>query len=92
MNRGNRVHKTGIAVIGVVLVSYASFSQASTDTATFSVTASIVDACDVQATNQAFGAYSAASGTAPYAFVVGLGWPTACLARFWQRRPRCASV
>ena len=39
-------------------------TQAATDSATFSVTASIIDACDVQATNHAFGAYSPSAGTA----------------------------
>jgi spore coat protein U-like protein len=41
-----------------------SGAQAATDTTTFSVTASIVDACDVQATNHAFGPYSASAGSA----------------------------
>ena len=50
--------------LGVAFVSCAQLGHAGTDTATFSVTASIVDACDVQATNHAFGAYSASSGSA----------------------------
>ena len=39
-------------------------AHAATDTATFNVTASIVDACDVQASDVAFGAYSPSSSTA----------------------------
>jgi spore coat protein U-like protein len=37
--------------------------HAATDTATFNVTASVADACDVQATNHAFGAYVPSSST-----------------------------
>ncbi len=40
-----------------------SQAVAATDDATFSVTASVLAACDVQATNHAFGTYSPASGT-----------------------------
>jgi spore coat protein U-like protein len=38
--------------------------NAATDTTTFTVSASIVDSCDVQATNLAFGTYSPSSSTA----------------------------
>jgi spore coat protein U-like protein len=48
----------------VMLAATAPNVDAATDTATFSVTANVVDACDVQATNHAFGAYSPASSTA----------------------------
>ena len=53
-----------IFTAGIVLAMFASYATAATDTATFSVTANIVDACDVQATNHAFGAYSPSSSTA----------------------------
>jgi spore coat protein U domain-containing protein, fimbrial subunit CupE1/2/3/6 len=42
----------------------ASSVHAATDTTTFTVTASVLDACDVQATNHAFGPYSPAASTA----------------------------
>ena len=48
----------------LTLVAGAPQAGAATDTATFSVTANIVDACDVQATNHAFGAYLPSSATA----------------------------
>jgi spore coat protein U-like protein len=38
--------------------------NAATDTTTFTVSAQIVDSCDVQATNLAFGAYSPSAGSA----------------------------
>jgi spore coat protein U-like protein len=48
----------------LMLAIAAPYASAATDTATFSVTANISDACDVQATNQAFGTYSPSSSTA----------------------------
>lgn len=48
--------------LGVLMMAPAS--HAATDTATFNVTASIVDACDVQASDVAFGAYSPSASTA----------------------------
>jgi spore coat protein U-like protein len=48
----------------LLLVAAAPYADAATDTSTFSVTANIADACDVQATNQAFGAYTPSASTA----------------------------
>ncbi len=61
-------HRTGflrtrVGAAVLIAVLGAASAHAGSDTATFSVTASIVDACDVQATNQAFGAYSASAGS-----------------------------
>jgi spore coat protein U-like protein len=62
LRSGLRVALIFGATTGLVMV--APYVKAATDTATFSVTANIVDACDVQATNHAFGAYSPSSSTA----------------------------
>ena len=53
-----------ISVASALCVVGTPNATAATDTATFNVTANIVDACDVQATNHAFGAYSPSSSTA----------------------------
>jgi spore coat protein U-like protein len=58
-----RTTPTGVVIAALLAIAAPSL-EAATDTATFSVTANIVDACDVQATNHAFGAYSPASSTA----------------------------
>jgi spore coat protein U-like protein len=58
-----RATLAGIAAATLLAID-APTVEAATDTATFSVTANIVDACDVQATNHAFGAYSPSSSTA----------------------------
>ena len=62
LRSGLRVALIFVGAIGLAMVT--SYVKAATDTATFSVTANIVDACDVQATNHAFGAYSPSSSTA----------------------------
>jgi spore coat protein U-like protein len=57
--------RAGLIVTASALwVGGAPSAPAATDTATFNVTANIVDACDVQATNQAFGAYTPSASTA----------------------------
>jgi len=50
--------------VSCALLASAPALNAATDTTTFTVSASIVDSCDVQATNLAFGAYSPSSSTA----------------------------
>jgi spore coat protein U-like protein len=60
---GYRASLAGVAS-AILLGGGVPEAVAATDTATFSVTANIVDACDVQATNHAFGAYSPSAGTA----------------------------
>ena len=52
------------SALGLMLAAGTSHVDAATDTATFTVTANIVDACDVQATNHAFGTYAPGAGTA----------------------------
>ena len=51
-------------VVGCAMLASAPALNAATDTTTFTVSASIVDSCDVQATNLAFGTYSPSSNTA----------------------------
>jgi spore coat protein U-like protein len=55
--------RAGVA-LAILLSGYVCVTPAATDTATFNVTASIVDACDVQAANLAFGNYSPSAGSA----------------------------
>lgn len=62
--RGQAARVVAIAMGMTMVAASMPAAHAATDTATFSVSASIADACDVQATNHSFGAYSPASGTA----------------------------
>jgi spore coat protein U-like protein len=64
MNLRSGLRAALMFVAAIVLAMATCYVKAATDTATFSVTANIVDACDVQATNHAFGAYSPSSSTA----------------------------
>ena len=88
MKRGLGSRATLAAMASVLLLAGVPPAQAATDTATFSVSASIIDACDVHATNHAFGPYSPSSGTAldgtstvsvyctvgtPYALAINVG-------------------
>jgi spore coat protein U-like protein len=60
--RTNARRALGITA-ALTLMTGMSAGHAATDTATFNVTATVVDACDVQATNHAFGPYSPTSST-----------------------------
>lgn len=59
----NRKQRMGLA-FAVLAASSGGVADAGVDTTTFNVSASIVDACDVQAVNLAFGAYSPSAVTA----------------------------
>jgi spore coat protein U-like protein len=65
--RRSRLMRAGeIAVAAFALAAgiYAAPSRAATDTTTFNVTATVIAACNVTATDLGFGNYDAASGTA----------------------------
>jgi spore coat protein U-like protein len=60
MRFGN-LQRSALALM--VWAASALSAWAATDTVTFQVTASVLSACDVQATNHAFGTYTPSSGT-----------------------------
>ena len=64
MIRSKPFKAAAVALPCLCSLMWAPSANAVTDTATFNVTASIADACDVQASDVAFGAYSPSSSTA----------------------------